>query len=165
MKKALVSILLVITLCACSGGEIKPCLGGISFTAEMVYYNESYSFEGELSVEGELTAVMTAPEELKDLKFTLNAEGTVVDYKGITYTPTAGTMPFSKTMESFYAPVKEVLQGGLTADSKGILTLGEGVEAATFTLSPTGLPQKLEIPDKRFCVTFYNVSLIEDVND
>lgn len=160
MRKAVLSLLLCFTLCACSSGEIKPCLKGISFTAEMTYYNESYCFDGSISGEGELTALIISPEELKDLKLTIGEKGTTVEYKGITYTPVEGTMPFSAVLQSFYNPIREVMTKKPFADGGGKLKIGEGAEAAVFVFSPTGLPQTLELPDKRFSVNFYNVSII-----
>ena len=160
MKKAVLSLLLCFTLCACSSGEITPCLKGISFTAEMTYYNESYCFDGSISTQGELTAVITSPEELKDLKLILGEKGTTVEYKGITYTPVEGTMPFSAVLKNFYNPIREVMAEELLADGDGKLKTGEGTEAAVFVFSPTGLPQTMEHRGKGFSVNFYNVSII-----
>lgn len=165
MKKILSTLVVLMLLCSCSDGEITPHLCGISFKAEMLYYNESYSFSGELSKDGDLTAEITAPEELSDLVITISDEGTTVNYKGLTYTPVEGTMPFSAMLEEFYNPIKAAIDTGLTASGDGKLTVGSGADKAEFTLSPTGLPQRLELPDERFSVTFYNVSVKEDVND
>ena len=165
MKKILSVLLVIMLLCSCSGGEITPHLCGIGFKAEMTYYNESYAFLGELSENGTLKAEITAPEELSELVITISHDSTTVNYKGLTYTPVEGTMPFSAMLEDFYNPIKAVIDSGLTADKNGKLTVGSGTDKAEFTLSPTGLPQKLELPDERFSVTFYNVSVKEDVND
>ena len=165
MKKILFLLLIFLTLCACSGGKsIEPKLSGVTFTAEMTHYNEVYSFSGEILSDGTLKAAVTAPEELKDINFTINDEGTTVEYKGLTYSPVEGSMPFSGIMEELYAPIREIISSGATANSEGLLTGGEGVRAYALTVSPTGLPQKLEIPDESFNIRFYNVS-VEDVND
>lgn len=166
MKKIVSSLLVFLLFCSCSGGkEIQPQLQGITFTAEMTYYNEVYGFDGEILSDGTLKAAITAPEELKDLNLTMNDEGITVEYKGLTYSPVEGNMPFSGVMEEVYAPIREVILSGAVADSDGVLTGGEGVRAYTLTVSPTGLPQKLEIPDESFQIRFYNVSIKEDVND
>lgn len=166
MKKILSILLICLALCSCSSAKsIVPRLSGISFTADMTYYNEVYAFDGEILSDGTMKATVTSPEELSELEFTLTGEGTTVNYKGLTYSPVEGSMPFSKIMEDIYLPIREVALGDATADGNGILTGGEGSGEYSFTLSPTGLPQKLEMPDERFFVKFYNVSVKEDVND
>ncbi len=166
MKKIVSVLLVLFLLCSCSGGkEIEPQLRGITFTAEMNYYNEAYGFVGEILSDGTLKASITAPEELKDLNFTISGEGIMVEYKGLTYSPVEGNMPFAGVMEEVYAPIREVILSDAAADSDGVLTGGAGVRAYTLTLSPTGLPQKLQIPDESFEIKFYNVSIKEEVND
>lgn len=160
MKKLLLIPLCLLLLCSCSKKEIKPQLCGIGFTAQVEYYNEQYSFEGEISEDYTLTAVITAPKELKDLKITTNGAETRVEYNGLSYTPVEGTMPFSQVLCDFLTPIKEVAVTGALADSDGKLTIGSGVKKANLTLSPTGLPQSLEIPDERFLVTFLNLRII-----
>ena len=160
-------VLLALLLCSCSSAkEIRPYLAGISFTADMTYYNESYGFDGEIFSDGTLKISMTEPEQLKDLNITVSGEGMTVEYKGLTYSPVEGSMPFSAVLEEFYNPLREiVLSDTAVADSNGVLTGSAGTLGYTLTVSPTGLPQKLEIPDERFTVKFYNVSVKEDVND
>lgn len=166
MKKIFFILLSFLVLCSCSAEKnIQPRLGGIAFNAEMTYYNEVYRFEGEILSDGTLKATVTAPEELKELNFTINSEQTTVEYKGLTYSPVEGNMPFSGVMTDFYAPIREVMLSEKIADKNGSLIGGQGVRAYRFTFSPTGLPQKLEIPDESFVIRFYNVSIKEDVND
>lgn len=163
MKKICLVLTLVLLLCSCSSKrEITPCLAGISFTAEIVYYNESYSLDGTISKSGELTAKMKEPEELSDLKIMISESGTVVDYKGLTYTPLEGTMPFAKVISELYKPIFETIKNETAVTSSDGILKGENF---TFKLSPTGLPLELMIPDERFQVKFYNVTICEDVND
>lgn len=160
MKKIICLVLLLTTLCSCGGGrEIKPQLTGISFTAEISYYNENYSLDGVISKNGEFVFEIKEPEELCDLRISLIDGQTRVDYKGLTYTPLEGTMPFAKVLSEFYSPMEEIIRDdSLLAKSDGIIK-GEGF---TLTVSPTGLPLKLEIPDERFEVKFLNVSICGD---
>lgn len=160
MKKIICLGLLLITLCSCGGGkEIKPQLSGISFTAEIVYYNEKYSLDGVISKDGEFTFEIKEPEELSGLKISLIDGQTKVDYKGLTYTPLEGTMPFAKVLDEFCAPIEEIIKDDtLLANSEGII---KGV-GFTLTVSPTGLPLMLELPDERFTVKFLNVSICGD---
>ena len=166
MKKIIGILLVILTLCSCGGKqEIKPRLQGISFTAEVTYYNEAYSLEGEILSDGTLQVAVTAPEELKGFNIHMINEDITVEYKGLTYSPIEGTMPFSGVMAELYAPIRQIVGSDIMADTEGKIKGGEGVRAYCFTFSPTGLPQKLEIPDESFEIRFYNVTIKEDVND
>lgn len=125
-------MLLMVFLAGCSGGRIEPRLSGISFRADMVYYDESYGFDGSVSESGVLTAVMTQPQELEGLEFTLDGDSSVVNYKGLTFTPTEGSIPFCRMLEDFYSKISSLInQPDLTADKEGIITKGRGAEACT----------------------------------
>ena len=168
MIKRIVSVLILIFLLSgCSGGKIEPRLCGISFRAVMDYYNESYSFEGRISDEGVLTATMTEPQELKNLEFTLDSQGTIVNYKGLTFTPVEGSIPFCRMIDEFYSKISELInEQELTVNSDGAISRGKGAKEFTLTLTPLGLPQTLKMPDERFIVKFYNIQITnEDVNE
>lgn len=163
MKKLLLVLSLILILCSCGAKrEIKPQLSGISFTAEVVYYNENYLLDGVISKDGVFTAEIKEPDELCDLKITLNEDETRVDYKGLVYIPLEGSMPFAKVLQEFYTPVCEIIKGEPTIKGTEGILKGEGY---TLTVSPTGLPLKLEIPDDRFTFKFYNVSICEEDYD
>lgn len=167
MKKFVCVFLIAVMLCSCSEKGITPKLLSTSFTAEMVYYNEKYSFSGKISEDGTLTAKITSPEDLADLVFIITPEQTNVSYKGLTFSPVEGNMPFSSVMEEFYEPINEIAssEAELLTDSNGKLT---GVEEReyTFIFSSTGLPQQLLIPDESFSVVFYNQKILnEDANE
>lgn len=161
MKRFLAVVLMLLTLCSCSGEkQQKLHLGGITFNAAVNYYNENYEFEGHLKKDGSLEAKIVSPKELEDLNFTLNGESVQVEYKGLTYTPVEGSMPFSTVMEGLYEPLRElVFSDSAAADKEGRVVDADG--KFTLTVSPTGLPQKLEIPNSSFEVRFYNVSVEE----
>ncbi len=160
MRKILVLILafVLLLLCGCGkGGEITPKLMGISFKAEMTYYNENYSFTGEISDSGQLTCEMTAPEGLSGMVFTVNEEKTVTEYKGITYSPVEGSMPFAAVIESFYGCINEIIKDPeAVADHNGILEN----DSCTLTVSPGGFPQKLTVQQDGFYINFYNITLL-----
>ncbi len=165
MKKLVLVFFSFLVLCGCSASAVTPVLKGITFTAEMTYYNESYTFSGHILKDGSLEVIIEKPDELKDLKLSIKNDQITAEYKGLTYTPVEGTMPFSAVIKEFYDPLKEVIEKGLTADKNGILEVKSENLGYTLTLSPSGLPQRLELPDKRFSVTFYNISVKEDVNE
>ena len=63
----------------------------------------------------------------------------------------------SPTPSPFASPRAEA-----KADSSGQLRLGSGAQQIVLTVSPTGLVQKIEMPDERFSVTFYNVKIEQE---
>ena len=151
-------------LCSCvSANTVKPTLLGTEFTAKMTYYNEQYSFDGKITEDGKLIARLSEPEELSDITLTLDGEQTIAEYKGITYTPIEGNMPFSAVMERFYLPIKDMAyKESVELDSDGAAKDTQGYK---FYLAPTGLPNRLNIGDENFSITFYDISICEDVND
>ncbi len=160
MKRISALILTLLLLCGCGGGKnIVPQLTGISFTAQMTYYNEEYSFRGEISAEGQLTCLMTAPDSLSDMVFTVNEEKIVTEYKGITYSPVEGSMPFAAVIERFYACIKEIIKDEeALADKDGRLK----TDSCILTVSPTGFPQKLSVEKDGFFINFYNIALLSE---
>ena len=163
MKKIICLLVPLILLCSCGKkSEVKPILTGISFEAEIVYYNENYSCQCDISGEGVLTAKITEPEILKDFTLRVSKDTITADYLGITYTPTENNMPFSGVVDSFYKAIGECVERELTATfSNNQYTVKGDKESLGYTLylSPTGLPQKLLLPDESFSVNFYNVTI------
>ena len=163
MKKIICLVIPLILLCSCGKkSEVKPLLAGISFDAEIVYYNENYACQCDISAEGVLTAKITEPEILKDFTLRVSKDGITADYLGITYTPTEGNMPFSGVVDSFYKAIGKCIEEEIAATlSNNEYTVKGDFEDLGYTLyiSPTGLPQKLLLPDERFSVNFYNVSI------
>lgn len=164
MKKILSVVLCIFTLAACSNSkEISPVLGGISFNAELTYYNESYKGECTLSAENVLTCRITEPEILSGYTVTLSPEGAKAEYLGITYTPTESNMPFSGVLGEFYSTLTEIIGSEAKAEKKdGVYAVSGGKDAAAYTLyvSESGLPLSIELPDERFTVYFYNTTLL-----
>lgn len=163
MKKIFSVFLVLICLCSCSGKQIKPTLTELSFTAELTYYNEIYLFDAEISKDATLAIKMKEPEELEGLTLTVNKEQITAEYLGLTYTANEATLPFSSTVFAFYLPLLNVINTPeAAADKDGTLT-GE-VEGLKYSLtfSPTGLPQMLELKEKRLSVRFYNTEIIKE---
>lgn len=123
----------------------------------MSWFNESFTFEGELDGEGGLVAKMTEPEEIKDLVLTLKEGKMTADYKGFVYSPAEGSLPFSSLLEDFYAPLERIRKEGLKANGEGELSGKIGENEYTLILSPTGLPQKLTMLGGNFTVRFLKV--------
>ena len=163
MKKIIWLIIPLIILCSCGKKDkVSPMLTGISFEAQISYYNESYSALCDISKDGVLTAKITQPDILKDFILQVSSQGIKAEYLGITYTPTGGNMPFSGVIDSFYSVLKECMNQETVATlSKEEYIVKGDFDQLGYTLyvAPTGLPQKLLLPDERFSVNFYNVTI------
>ncbi len=163
MKKIICLVIPLIFLCSCGKkSQVTPHLTGLSFEAQIVYYNENYSCQCVISEDGALTAKITEPEILKDFTLRVSKDGITADYLGITYTPTGNNMPFSGVIDSFYKVLLQCVEENSTATlSKNEHIIKGSFEDLGYTLyiSSTGLPQKLLLPDERFSVNFYNVTI------
>lgn len=163
MKKICLILAFVLLLTGCSAkNSVEPKLKGISFVAEISYYNEIYSCDCIMSEEGELTAKIKIPETLEGFTLKVNSDGVMAEYLGITYTPTDSNMPFSGVIEEFYQKlciakdIKEVKK----KDNSYSISFGEGATKALLRITEAGLPISMEIPDERFKVDFYKVTII-----
>ncbi len=165
MKKFCLAVLVCLVLAGCSSGNTTPVLKGITFTAEIAYYNESYTLSGQILNDGSMVATLLKPDELANLKLTLNGDRITAEYKGLTYTPVEGSLPFSAVLQNLYDPVCQVNKEGLLPDKNGKIQGEINGTDYTLTLSPTGLPQRLELPKRGMVVTFYNLCVKEDVNE
>ena len=163
MKKIICLIIPLILLCSCGEkSEVKPNVLGVSFKGEIVYYNENYSCECTISPDGVLRAEIIEPEILSGFVLTVSKDKITADYLGISYTPTTNNMPFSGAIDSFYKALEDCSAEDIRATLSGeeYTVKGDSEELGyTLYLSPTGLPQKLLLPDERFSVNFYNVTI------
>ncbi len=161
MKKIISLVLVLLTLTACSGKKTaEPRLLGITFLAEVTYYNENYKGECHFSEDKVLTFKITEPDILSGYTVTVSADNITAEYLGISYTPTESNMPFSSAVTKFYEKLVAASSGEAAKEKDGVFILRGGVDADAYTLyiSESGLPQKIEIPDDRFTVYFYNVT-------
>lgn len=163
MKKICAVLILVVLLCSCSGkNAVEPKLKGISFVAEISYYNEIYSCECTMSNEGSLSAKVTLPETLEGFTLKVDSNGVTAEYLGITYTPTDGNMPFFGIIEEFYQGLCEAEKAGVAkkTDDGYKITCGEGAEQKVLKITEAGLPITLLMPDERFYAEFYSVTIL-----
>ena len=160
MKKIISVLICLICLCACSSLQTKPILTEISFTAEITYYNEVYTLEAQMLKDATLVATIIEPEELKGLTLTVTKETITAEYLGLTYKANEATLPFSKTVLDTYLPLLNIINTpNIVANSEGVITGETENQKYSLTISPTGLPQTLELKDKRFTVRFYNTKI------
>ncbi len=161
MKKIISLVLVLLMLTACSKKTAEPQLCGISFTADVTYYNENYKGECYFSEDKVLTFKINEPEIIAGYTVTVSAEGITAEYLGLTFTPNDGNMPFSSAVAQFYEKLCAAASAEEAKERGGEFKISGGKDADSYTLyiSETGLPQKILIPDERFVVYFYNATL------
>lgn len=163
MKKILSIVLVLLTLAACSSkAAVKPKIYGIEFTADITYYNENYKGECKISEDGVLTLKITEPEILSGYTVTVGKDLIKAEYLGIEFVPNLANMPFSSVMQDLHKTITD-LAVSEAAEKKGdtyIIKGGKDADSYTLYISPTGLPQSLEMPDERFRVYFYNATVL-----
>ena len=71
-------------------------------------------------------------------------------------------MPFAGVLEQTYERLLAAKDGNAAKKENNIykITVGEGADKAVLSLTEGGLPILLEIPDERFFVEFYNVTIL-----
>lgn len=162
MKKIISLVLILLTLTACSKKTAEPRLCGITFTADVTYYNENYKGECHFSEDKVLTFKITEPEIIAGYTVTVTEDGMTAEYLGLTFTPTDGNMPFSSAIAIFYEKLSAAVASGEAKEKGGEFKISGGKDADSYTLyiSETGLPQKILLPDERFVVYFYNATVL-----
>ncbi len=159
MKKILSLVIGLLLLAGCGKAEVTPTLNGITFNADITYYNENYKGECSVSQDGTVVLKITEPESLEGYTLTAERDKMTVEFLGLTFTPTENNMAFSGVFGDIYNCFCEIIEEGNSAKKKGdIYELSSGKEY-TLTVSPTGLPQSLMLPDERFALYFYNVTV------
>ena len=171
MKKAVISVfILIIFLCGC-GGKNKtatPVTKGVSFTADVTYYNECYTCDVAVDEKGIMSATVTSPEELFGVKLMFDGENVTAEYLGLTYTLKTDTMPLGNVALSIYNVFSHIAENGLTAEqdeSNCIIENEIGGEKYEFIFAPSGLPLELKMPQKELKVIFNNVTVKEDKSE
>lgn len=163
MKKILSLVLVLLTLAACSSkSAVKPKIYGIEFTADITYYNENYKGECKISEDGTLTLKLSEPEILSGYTVTVGKDSIKAEYLGIEFIPNLANMPFSSVAQDIHKRIAEIAEAE-SAEKKGdtyIIKGGKDADSYTLYISPTGLPQSLDMPDERFRVYFYSAKAL-----
>lgn len=161
--KRLICVILMLSLCACSGKkQVIPIVSGMDFTAVIHYYNEIY--ECAVEVDKGCCAVMrvTSPEDLAGLKFICKGDTLTAEFMGLSYTPDTESMPSGAVAKTVYGILFDCYTNKPAAsDDGGNYSISGKVDKHNYTLSlsPSGLPLSVQIPDKSYTVDFKNVTL------
>lgn len=163
MKKIISALFVILTLSGCaSTSKVKPQLRGITFSADITYYNESY--EADVTVDKSLktTVSFTSPDSLDGLVFEFSDDDVTVNYKGLSQKYDIDAIPEGIAATLLYEIIEDaddddarVIEGKDTFYISGDT---DGTEYRLY-LGATGLPISAEDPRLGFKVNFKNVTL------
>lgn len=169
MKKA-ISVIFIFTLCFFTVGcskkqtDTKPCLKGISFTAELDCFGESCEADVDINGNGSMCIKVTAPESIKGLSLTVTDDGMSAEYLGLKYncnsfSDSAAYTALYKTFKSAQADNAAVTEDG----GKFYISAEYDKTEYKLYLSGTGLPLSAE-GDNGFKAVFKNVTVKNQVS-
>ena len=163
MRLRVISLcLLFVIFCGCSGKpeSVTVNLRSISFNADIEYYNENFSCNCITDESGNLRINMTAPENLDGLSIAFSGDSCVMDYNGLTVDNAEHFLPENYSL----AIIREALRlcdGGICEAKKHRFCYSGELDGIKFdlTVSPTGLPIVLSVPENGLKVNFKNVTI------
>lgn len=168
MKKWICIVLPIIlfSICGCEGRKtgIIPLTKGISFTADIVYYNECYECHVTIDSQGVMTAEVIQPSDISGLVISCSENGVSAEFKGLKYDFKSGTQPLGGICGAVYDAIKDTWekQGQVFLENERYYIKGKNkTDNYTIYLGETGLPLTLEIPDESFMVTFKSVTILD----
>ena len=168
MKKTISVLLLAVLmllLCACGDkkSDITPVVMGISFTAELTYYNECYEANVKVGENGETDMEITSPDTIKGLELHFDGEDVTAKYAGLDYKTDFASLPEGACCMLLYRILKDackedvcVIFGG---DEYYIQRDAADIGYKLF-LGATGLPISAEDSENGFTVNFKNVTIL-----
>lgn len=165
MKK-IISVLSLVILFLCACGEKKiavtPVTSGISFTAELTYYNECFEADVTVAKNGETDMEITSPDTIKGLVLHFNGEEITVKYAGLEYRADFKSLPEGACCARLYEILKDTFNEDVTVTSEEnsyyIMRDSKDISYKLY-LGATGLPISAE-DNNGFTVNFKNVTIL-----
>ncbi len=165
MKKIIsVLFLAILFLCACGEKKIAvtPVTSGISFTAELTYYNECFEADVTVAKNGETDMEITSPDTIKGLVFHFNGEEITAKYAGLEYKADFKSLPEGACCARLYEILKDTFNEDVTVNSEEnsyyIMRDSKDISYKLY-LGATGLPISAE-DNSGFTVNFKNVTIL-----
>lgn len=145
-------------LCGCSAkGEITPVIQGISFEANIQYYNEKYLCDAQVDTKGNITLTFKSPENLEGLVLSVVDGKSSIQYMGLTYSPKGGSLPLGNIATLIDGVFNDISDNKIKQNGKNIEFVGKvSNEKYVISFSPSGLPLLLNIGDSSIIVQFNN---------
>lgn len=166
MKKtffALLFIFLSLAVCGCSDKttDITPVIRGISFSAELTYYNECCEADVRVAEDGTAAMEITSPDTIKGLTFRFDGDGLTAEYLGLEYKTDFNSLPEGNACIRLYEILTDAADGEtpVTAEGDDYCILREDEKGYKLYVGATGLPIKAEDPLNGFTAVFKGVTL------
>lgn len=161
MKKILCSLFLVLTLCACTTKteKITPVTKGITFFAEITYYNETYECNTEIKQNGDTTVTFSYPQDLSPLTIAYQGGEVTANYDGLEYSYSADGMPHYSVSDVIYDVFSQNFDTVFEEDDNYYVEYRKDGNDVRLYIGSSGLPIKIE--SNFFTVTIKNATIIK----
>ncbi len=148
MKKFLCLIIPIFLLCGCASKikGITPITKGITFNAQIMYYNEAYECNVNISKNGNTEVSFIAPENLSGLKVFYSGDTVTAEFKGIKYTALAESLPQYSVSDTINNVFSNNYDEVLNKDDSYFVTFNDTDTEYKMYIGATGLPIKIESP-------------------
>lgn len=152
-------------LCACGEKKLSvtPVTSGISFVAELTYYNECFKADITVANNGETDMEITSPDTIKGLVFHFNGEEMTAKYAGLEYKSDFKSLPESTCCARLYEILKDTFNEDVTVTLEGdsyCISRESADISYKLCLGATGLPISAE-DNSGFTVNFRNVTILK----
>lgn len=155
-------LLFVICLSGCNNKSsgIKPLTKGITFTADITYYNECYTCDVSVDKNGATDISVLSPDLLKGLSFNFKGNTVTAKYLDLEYKYDTSALPESMACGELYKILKFSFDENAKVNSKNdsFYIASEGGKYKLF-LGATGLPLSAENNSLGFSIIFKNVTV------
>lgn len=167
MKKIL-TVLLVITIVfaitGCNGKktDIVPVTKGISFTAQIDYYNECYECLVTVNDKNDMIIELTSPDTVKGMTFNFKDNDVTVKYNDLQYKYSLDSMPEGVVCSYIYQIFNNTMEDNVDvmSDKDCYYIQGETKNCKyKMILGETGLPIEIKENESGMNVTLKNVSV------
>ena len=157
MKKVIILLLAVcFVFCGCNKSCSNPKLNSISFNALIKCDKSNFKADVSIDEKGIIYAIVTEPERIKKLSFTVNDNEITTEYMGLSMT--AGKSEISSCFSLLKKVFNDIKDKRLSSNNSNPIIKDEvnGVNYK-FTFSPDGLPLNIEFDDYNIRIVFSNI--------
>lgn len=158
-------MVLMLFPCACGGkkSDITPVTKGISFFAELTYYNECYEANVTVGENGKAEMRIISPDTIKGLELHFDGEDVTAKYAGLEYKTDFASLPEGACCMLLYKILKDACKEDVCVISGGdeyYIQRDTADISYKLYLGATGLPISAEDSENGFSVSFKNVTIL-----
>ncbi len=156
--KVFLIFLLLITMCACKKGAVKPVAESFCFNAHISYFNKEYVCAVTVEQNGDMCLSVTEPQILAGAKIVLKENEAYAEFEEIKYPvdiERAGGAPY------FLLGVLNEIRGktAQSANDEYVITGEVAGEDYKITFGETGIP--IALTGKNTQIEFMDVNIIK----